>query len=110
MQTSDSSTSMFVPMLSHVLLLLVELRGNRAARDMKAELQRGEEIINIVNTWEIWLKNYVKIMNYLERWSETFWVRKTPITESTTEPFHREKRLSPVKSVIVFYGQYHLVK
>ena len=40
MQTSDSSTSVSVPMLSHVLLLLVDLSGNRAARDMKAELQR----------------------------------------------------------------------
>ena len=34
---------------------------------------------------------------YQERWSVTFWVRKTPTTESTTDPFHRENRLSPVE-------------
>lgn len=32
---------------------------------------------------------------YLERWSDTFCVRKTPTTESTTDPFQGEKRLSP---------------
>lgn len=50
--------------------------------------------------------NY-SILFYLERWSETFWVRKTPTTESTTEPFHLVKRLSPtVRNVreVIFIG------
>lgn len=35
---------------------------------------------------------------YLDSTSLTFWAKKTPITESTMEPFQREKLRSPVSS------------
>jgi hypothetical protein len=37
----------------------------------------------------------VLLLQYLDKKSETFWVRNAPPTESTTEPFHREKARLP---------------
>lgn len=50
-------------------------------------------------------KIVVSSLAYLERWSETFCVRKTPTTESTTDPFQGENRLSPGSPKNRRYGQ-----
>ena len=55
----------------------------------------------LVSGFGIGVSDFIRMSAYLERWSETFCVRNTPITESTTDPFHCEKRRSPVKEMLL---------
>lgn len=74
--------------------------------ELKEHKQNNIKVkLNIFQMYLIILLN--RIRTYLDKRSETFCVRKTPTTESTTDPFHFEKRRFPVPLryiIIVLYN------